>query len=76
MTTKTKLAAEAWWTWTNSEWLSMVNHLRVAAVRYDEDAAITATMPRLRDQFAAQAKQAREMAAAIEARVEGGGDGS
>lgn len=73
-TTETTWKTE--WAWSHSEWLSMANHLRVAAARYDSDAQVTVTMPRLRDQFMAQAKQARAMAAAIEERIEGVDDGS
>jgi hypothetical protein len=64
------------WAWTHGEWWSMAHHLRVAAATYDEDADVArkdAPHSRLVEQFAAQAKQAREMADAIEERLHDSG---
>lgn len=58
-------------TWTGL-WQSVAHHLRVAAQRYDDDTLATKATPRLSEQFAAQAKEAREMAQVIEDHLDGG----
>jgi hypothetical protein len=69
------VAQPAWPAWTSSEWCSVAHHLRVAAARYDDDAAVAreaavkpggAAQYRLVDQFVRQAQQARAMAQTIE----------